>query len=100
MVQEDVNLSTALPSAPATKKGPHDPRIARFTASVLVLITIGLVQLIGQSMAVHGPVIVAQLLFLFFTAFTHEVGFGGIIQKDLLLQGTEMRGRNERHLPI
>nr|CDJ87101.1 Hypothetical protein CBG17962 [Haemonchus contortus] len=72
MVQEDINLSTALPSAPASKKGAHDPRIARFTASVLVLITIGLVQLIGQSMAVHGPVVVAQILFLFFTAFTHE----------------------------
>ncbi|KAK6749378.1 hypothetical protein RB195_001782 [Necator americanus] len=53
------------------KKG-HDPRIARFTASVLLLSTIGLSQLISQRLASGGALPVAQLLFLIFCAFTHE----------------------------
>ncbi|VDP10138.1 unnamed protein product [Heligmosomoides polygyrus] len=71
MVQENVNLSTAKPP----HKESHDPRIARFTASVLLLATMGLIQLIGQRLALGGPLFIAQLLFVLLCAFTNEVVF-------------------------
>ncbi|KAK6039593.1 hypothetical protein COOONC_22902 [Cooperia oncophora] len=70
MVEEEVKLDAA--TGHGTKKGSGDPRIARFTASVLLVVSMGLLQLIGQRMAIGGPVLIAQLLFVLFCAFTHE----------------------------
>ncbi|VDL70031.1 unnamed protein product [Nippostrongylus brasiliensis] len=70
--QEGVDLRSGKLSKEGKGKESHDPRIARFTASVLLLATIGLMQMIGQRFALGGPMLIAQLIIVWFIAFTHE----------------------------
>ncbi|KHJ83361.1 hypothetical protein OESDEN_16942 [Oesophagostomum dentatum] len=77
MANTPENLVTA--RAPSTSASPstattpkNDPRIARFTASILVLCSIGLAQLICQALATGIILPVAQLLIAFLCGFTYE----------------------------
>ncbi|EYC45847.1 hypothetical protein Y032_0415g1069 [Ancylostoma ceylanicum] len=72
MAESSQKLTTARAPVAQNPKNAHDPRIARFTASVLLLSTLGLFQLISQRMASGAALPLAQLLFLFLGAFTHE----------------------------
>ncbi|KAL6740789.1 hypothetical protein Aduo_014109 [Ancylostoma duodenale] len=68
----ETSKKSSTPRAAQDPKKQHDPRIARFTASVLLLSTLGLLQLISQRMASGAALPLAQLLFVFLGAFTHE----------------------------
>ncbi|CAJ0602557.1 unnamed protein product [Cylicocyclus nassatus] len=57
---------------PPSSTPKHEPRIARFTASILVLWTLGVSQMISQRLASGATLPVAQLLFVFLCAYTHE----------------------------
>ncbi|VDK57321.1 unnamed protein product [Cylicostephanus goldi] len=63
-------ISAMHPPQSSTPK--HEPRIARFTASILVLWTLGVSQMISQRLASGATLPIAQLLFVFLCAYTHE----------------------------